>query len=302
MGTLLGDTPGGDRPLSRTAGIDWWRGIMDGHGPAREARDRAREIVEEDRARGEAVREWRFNGFEGERSARVRWGMRGGSCLTETSGAWAHDTSHRLALPGCRVTRLDLQATVRLSSTQPDFGMQCLGLVGTRRSRLPVSPRRRGLSMDSHGYWCGSVGARDQAEYIRVYDKGTESRTAPLGVLWRVEVEAKRTLGGELWETYLGQPDGTRWLYATCISRLRSAGCSWPLTESLQRVAHVDAPKRPPPTAGALALWLHRTCRPVVQRLLLVFTVREVLDYLGLTDVAVPRDERTHDGGSAGAH
>jgi len=41
-------------------------------------------------------------------------------------------------------------------------------------------------------------------------------------------------------------------------------------------------------TAGTLAVWLSQTVKPTIPRLLTVFSVAEVLEMLGLSDVAVP--------------
>lgn len=276
------------RPIERTAGVDWFRFRVDGLGAARVALDAALTIQEEDQQRGSYRKPWSFQGYEGERTERIRWGVRHGKLIWETSGEWAPTTWTRMPLCDGVATRVDLQQTLRLSQSLPDYGMRFLPREATTLHQTRRSLRAIGISSDSRGLWCGSVGRRISPSFFRLYDKGVEKRCAPLGTLWRVELEAKYQHAEVLCRDHreiLTSPS----LCASYVeSQWLSAGCSWRAPLTGNGGVDVKIPARPAPSCSALACWLQRTVAPVIPRLLAVYTVREVLAMLGMQDVAEP--------------
>lgn len=276
------------RPLAWTAGMDWFRFRVDDLGRTREARDRADEIISADARRGSNVKRWTFQGYRGLASESIRYGERGGRLIWETSGERAASTADRMGLSGGLALRIDLQVTLRLSTSLPTFGTYLLPFSArtqttSLRSRTPV-----GLSLGTSGLWLGTVGRRTSRSYFRLYDKGVESKLAPRGVLWRLELEAKHEHAAELCRVHYDSLKIPQFSANYTISSWTSSGCFWPYKELVTYPVDSALGVKQETTAGKLAIWITHTVRPVIPRLLSVFTVAEVLTMLGLSDVAAP--------------
>lgn len=282
MGTIAPPPEPPECPLQVTAGVDWFREVYDDLGRAAKARDVLRALQALDEKQGMAVKPWSFMGYEGFRTQRVRWGVRQGKTLWETSGEWAPYTWDRMPLSGGRTTRLDLQVTVRLSKALPGFGTRWHALFTTPATTPSPSRTRVGLSSDSKGLWCGTVGDRTRHSFWRVYDKGIESGKADSGRVWRIEHETKSRLAEATCREL--RKDKAPATLSACLVRSHwlSSGGSWPIDVPLDDVERVKAPPRPEASAPALMTWLSRTVRPVVSRLLHVYTPDEIADVLGL--------------------
>lgn len=208
--------------------------------------------------------------------------------MWETSGAAARSIMTRMPLSGGTVTRVDLQQTVLLSAARPQFGTHCLQLAETTPNPRLLSGRPVGLQSRSNGAWCGLVNDRDAPEYFRLYDKGTESKSHGRGLRWRLELEVKYSHADALWRRHREDLMDPQWLASYLKQRWLSQGCCWPIAVDVDDAAPVKPEPSSRPTLGALAVWMHRTVRPVVVRLLKVYTVNEVLQMLELDLVAQP--------------
>lgn len=282
------DLPNASRPIKWTAGVDWYRFVVDRLGDVPIARDRADYLMYEDEQRASSVKPWKFQGYSGWASDRIRYGERGGKLLWECSGATAADTMDRMGSYSGHCCRIDLQTTWSLSTGQRALGTSLLGskLATIRRRRSNQTPC--GLSVSSTGLWLGTVGRRTSHSYFRLYDKGVESNCAPPGKVWRLELEAKGPHAKGLACNFPRELKSPTWCARYLVQRWKSSGCSWPYEQ------FTDAPPDPAvlpkemPTAGRLALWLSHSVAPTLPRLLTVFTVAEVLEMLKLSDVAAP--------------
>jgi hypothetical protein len=74
-----------------------------------------------------------------------------------------------------------------------------------------------------------------------------------------------------------------------CASSWRQEGFSLPGGEHIGDVRTIATRKRPKSTAPQLMSWLWTTVNPSIQRLVGVYTVDEILQALGLSDVATSR-------------
>lgn len=185
--------------------------------------------------------------------------------------------------------RLDLQVTWTFSSALPSFGAWCL------KSSTPTKIRQRqngslvGRWRRTDGSYIGQVGRRTHPRYWRVYDKGVESKDAPAGHKWRLELETKGTLAEDLCKLPVDQLTDQQFCARYLTSSWAQEGFSLPLTKFTERVDVLAVRRRPPSPAGDLLMWTHRTVAPALQRLLTVFTVDDVLTACGLSDVAISR-------------
>lgn len=277
-----------NRPEKWTGGVDWFRWKINRVAAAPDAMARIRELQEQDKSRASSVKPWRFCGYEGLATDSIRWGQRGGNVLWESSGEKAASTLAFMRPSGGYCLRIDLQTTLRFSRALPGFGTSLLSsLLETSRSTGP-SRIRAGVSTATDGLWLGTVGRRTSPSYIRVYDKGVESKLDPQGMLWRIELEAKLSHAKQLCQdhlTSLPNPSFCASYVASSLTRLGLPSLSSALASS---PVDVNLGRKSESTAGTLAVWLSQTVKPTIPRLLTVFSVAEVLEMLGLSDVAVP--------------
>lgn len=276
------------RPLAWTAGLDWIRRRVDWDPGLSLARDAARQIQETDYRKGSSIKRWSFQGFNGWRSESIRWGERGGSLIWEASGERAAPTAALMVKSGGYALRIDLQITLLLSTSLPSFGMYLLPS-SPETTRTPLRRRTQvGLATANSGLWLGTVGRRTSPSYIRIYDKGVESKTRPLGELWRVELEAKKRHARTLWNTHSESLATPEFCARYTISSLTRSGSTWPFAGLGDTPIDAALGRKEETPAWRLALWLQHSVRPAIPRLLNVFSVAEVLEMLGMKDVAAP--------------
>jgi hypothetical protein len=271
-----------------TGGIDWFRWVTTEFNDTAELQRALHAIQERDRARASNLRRWSFQGYRGWQTDSVRWGQRNGRVLWESSGSRAADMMGLSDACAGYTSRIDTHCTLTLSTPLPSFGTCLLGSTSpTSRSRSSLSTLvgHRGSTI---GLWLGTVGRRTAPSYIRVYDKGVESRCAAPGVLWRIELEAKHQHARKLWELNRGKLKSPAFCASYSVQSLTSQGFSWPFGPLDDESHDVTAGPRPKSTVQSLAAWLVLSVRPVISRMLTVFTVGELLQMLGLSDVAAP--------------
>lgn len=265
------------------AGIDWVTFIAAGKDDAQHL-ERVAYGIKDDHVDVTAKRsEFRLKSYKGEQWPGVKIGRSGAKCLVQLSGATADASWIRLASCGGRVSRLDVQTTVSLSTSQPAYGMRFLRRAATTPSLPPRSQPKVGKSRDNRGLFLGTVGHRTDPRYGRVYDKGVEQRSALPGHIWRVEIEAKGTLSPRLWTDLLKAQDVRRWCLDTCAGQWRSSGLCWPLGKRSTSSGHIEAPRPDPGDDESKRAWLKSSVAPVVSRLLNKYSAQEVAGMLGLT-------------------
>lgn len=254
----------------------------------RDTRDAVRAIQQDDVSRGDKLRPWRFQGYEGHATKSIRYGERGGLLIWESSGETTPFTLDRMKPSHGYALRLDLQLTLSFSSPQRGFGASCLKSSTPTQTHLRSSSKLVGQSSRTDGLCLLTVGRRSDRSYWRLYDKGVESKTAAAGRKWRLELETKSTLAAELCDNHSTVLTDPRSCATYCVSSWKSQGLSWPTDVFGEGCELASAPKRMPAGAGQLAIWLTHTVKPTIPRLLTVFTVAEVLEMLGLDEKARP--------------
>jgi hypothetical protein len=117
-----------------------------------------------------------------------------------------------------------------------------------------------------------------------VYDKGVESNTQKAGLLWRMELEAKRKLAPRLWADLLASSDARQWCYDTLSEQWQCSGRRWPLTPSTRGVAGLSVPSDGPPDSVRLRRWIDQSVAPAVQRALAKYSRAELRAALNLDE------------------
>src|SRR5215207_826651 len=149
-------------------------------------------------------------------------------------------------------------------------------------SSHPSKRPQVGLRTDTRGLVLGTVGDRTKARYLRVYDKGVESKVMESGRMWRLELEAKRTLAPALWTDLQKATDVREWCYNSLAEQWRRSGCAWPLTGSTRGGAGIAVPTAAPTDAVRLARWVKQSVAPAIERLRRAHSASEILSMMGL--------------------
>jgi hypothetical protein len=271
-----------------TGGIDYFRWQTSEFNDTDDLQRALREIQDKDRGRASNLRRWSFEGYRGWQTDTVRWGQRNGRVLWESSGSAAAATLDLSELCTGYASRIDTHCTLALSTPQPSFGTSLLGSISPTSTSRSSRLTQVGLHTATNGLWLGTVGKRTAPSYIRVYDKGVEARCAAPGVLWRIELEAKRQHARKLWLTNSQNLRQSAWCASYSVASLTSRGFSWPFGPLDDTSHDTSAGPKPKSTIQSLAAWLVLSVRPAVSRMLTVFTVAELLEMLGLSAVAAP--------------
>jgi hypothetical protein len=277
-----------DRPEKWTAGLDWFRWMTHEADDPKDVVHRCQAITQSDYDNASSVKPWSFVGFKGWASDSIRWGQRGGRVLWESSGEKAPFTLGRMEPSIGYASRIDLQITMSLSTPQLTFGSSLHKSTTQNSNSQHQNQKLRGLTTATSGLWLGTVGPRTSPNYLRIYDKGVESKLAEPGKLWRVELEAKYSHARELWRNHRDQLTDPKFCANYCASSLKRSGCSWPFGDIAKGDVELKLGSNPQTTPSRLASWISLSVRPVIPRLLTVFSVGEVLTMLGLSDVAAP--------------
>lgn len=134
-------------------------------------------------------------GYQGWQAESFFYGLRDDGTIIVASGATAHDVHRSVAQVSNHISRLDLQVTIALPSERPNLARQAFACL---KEGPPSRVKVRNVTLiDTHpqGETC-NVGKRSSDCYGRIYDKASESGSAPARSLWRYEVEYKRGAAG----------------------------------------------------------------------------------------------------------
>lgn len=271
-----GDPVGDSLTRAWTAGIDWVTYIArDKHAQARLSA-MYHELVREFVDRSAKKKPFRCGGYQGCRIGALSLGQLGHSSMLQLSGEVAAKAATRLVSLGGQPTRLDVQMTLSLPTSQPLLYERFLS--PSTRTTTPCPSRRPliGWRMDTRGLALGTVGDRTKCRYLRVYDKGVESNLAPVGHLWRLELEAKKSLAPALWSDWQRAKDQEQWCYDTLSEQWRRSHVRWPLTESTRGVRGVVGSKAKPSDAANLARWARTSVAPALERLARTYSREQI--------------------------
>lgn len=277
------------RPQWRTAGIDWYRYVVEEPEHVRRGLEIAKELQAEDEAKGLKKWGWSLPPYHGEGTERVRWGLWRGRLLWETSGRWAPHTWTRLPSCGGRATRVDLQMTLRLSRPHLALWERLAPREATTHPfRLPSGTPCR-VEQGANGLGVFRVAPRDDPEHGRCYDKGAEQGSDVEGHRWRVEWELKYDQAERIACQHLQDMKNPEWCGSYVASRWLSRVGLWPFSRDVEERARLRGEPEPVATVDKLRDWMQSSVAPVVQRLLKVAPPEDVLEWLGLDHVAEPR-------------
>jgi hypothetical protein len=263
-------------------GVDWLTATAYRTRANEPFRDLGRRLLSGAVKQGNDVSTWKAQGYRGLKSSGVREGLRHDTHIIQLSGDEALDNWRAVADLATNVSRLDLQVTFEMEVVRPDFferqhaaARDAVGGRGRKSNVTFITSRLTGDSL--------YLGQRTSDIYARCYDKGMESKCAPRGKLIRHELEMKRDVA------------------KSAVARLRegtseaveiaSMVCSHMSKQSLATPTHAEidresARARLIPDNDRRLRWLRGAVKPSVEHLIRAGRVAEVLESLGLMEVA----------------
>jgi DNA relaxase NicK len=179
-----------DRGTVASAGIDYIAATGQDDPQRGYLRLRGYELIDDARSRGNRVREWTGLGYSGYSSGGVSVGTGDNGTIVRVSGGTAASVCREIIEHSSRVTRIDLQSTVRFSRDNAALGRKHASEI---RRHIRAGGRERNTRVE-HTFGQGDtlyVGSRSSNYYGRVYDKYRESKDEEYLNCWRYEVECK---------------------------------------------------------------------------------------------------------------
>jgi hypothetical protein len=233
---------------------------------------------------GQERRVWRWQGYTGWAFCGVRWGTSRQGSVIQSSGHTAHSLAAIINWQGYRCTRVDLQVTCRTAQNDGTRAVRALELMAVdSRSRAGRGAPHAITSIDGHGSgYTLQLGRRASDRYVRVYDKGRESRDEQYAGMVRLELEAKGDLARDLWAKLEAQYFARSFVQEYVGSTLARYGLA-ALAELTPDVPLVDVSYSETPSDLESRLeWLRTSVRPVIRRLLADGRYYDILDALEL--------------------
>lgn len=239
-------------------------------------------LMQEERESGNEVSTWFMAGYSGISCGSVQAGKNGGSRVYRLSGVAAQRHWQVVAGAAENVSRLDAQCTLRLSEAQHQLPERC-ERQAKRFAAKHNQNRAVRLIRDSVKGKTLYVGSRHSDRFMRVYDKGAESKLESHGRLWRAEVEFKRSLALRNTAALLEVDAADGRILSLVLGELCRVGivdlgfgAGLSLRSSSVRV-RTDVDKK--------LSWLSTQVAPTVQFILQTRPLSEVLAVLGISDL-----------------
>lgn len=215
--------------------VDWL--TASAHGKERSTRlmDVAHHVAKGEASQGNQKRRWRLMGYEGYRVGRIAYGRRDdSSCLVQLSGDAAEANLTVVLGEADMVTRCDLAATYRFCPPNPLEGRNQYALAEMWHSAHPHSARPWFVGDAGGGFTC-YLGKRESATFLRVYDKGAESKARDdaqglerYRACWRYELEAKAQMAGALAQMAAEREDRANFVRDYLVSFMAAHGMEPP--------------------------------------------------------------------------
>lgn len=213
--------------VAQHSGVDWVTFVATEREDPQALWSLGRALLDEEKARGVKLLASDRGGYKGWRSDHVEAVRRADSVLIRMSSDVASAKWTRLAASSGHVTRLDLQTTLRLASSQPSTGPYLLR--ASRRSLRPGSSRRRlRVTSSNTGSFAGTRGAPLSDYKVTVYDKGVESSSHPPGYRWRIEAQYRRETAQHHWTQLRSAEQPASYCCSAASQSLVAQGGRWP--------------------------------------------------------------------------
>lgn len=137
---------------------------------------------------GNHVTDWKWKGYTGRISKRVRVGCRDDSTIVQVTSGLAYRYWQDIYPRAERITRADFQVTARTGVLDRGVAKRAWDAL-QQRDRQEGRPPNYQLITNSRGGDTLNVGKRSSLSYARLYDKSAQSPGPDYARSWRYEVE-----------------------------------------------------------------------------------------------------------------
>ena len=235
-----------------------------------------------ERDAGNDIREFNSHGYHGLAAGSVAAGTNGTRFLVKLAGAEAQAHAADLIEHADSISRLDLQTTVRLTHCPLSFAERieraALRHKHKHQLKFDVDLRRH----DRRGKTV-YLGARSSERFIRIYDKGAESRLPELAQCWRAECEFHKPLSMSRATQICKMGFDDAWVSQVVSWELCRRGVRWPQLLDGAVTEQPSQTNRKRTDAAARVAWLRTQVRPTIEKLRGAGFMDQCLDALGIT-------------------
>lgn len=232
---------------------------------------------------GNELREWSSFGYTGLSAGAVTFGVRPDSCLVRVTGSMAQSKAQTILRFATNCSRIDFQTTVRLKCRTYKLAERTERVARRFQQRRG---RRSGVRLvrDSLSGNTTYIGRRVSERFIRVYDKGAESRLPELEGCWRAEVQFNKDLAWTRAKQLRSKQCSVEWVSAIVELEMARQGIAWPaLFPTEQQLAQLVSEPKSRTTADRKMKWLREQVGPTCRDLLKWVSREEIVDALGLS-------------------
>ena len=177
------------------------------------------------------------------------------------------------------VSRMDIQATVRL--VMPSRKLHSRLREHWRSGASPKANRMYTRIIESDTGGTVELGRRKSPRFMRVYDKGGEQGTAPLGEVWRFELELKGKQADDTFGLFREAGDGQGFLLGVLQDYLRKVDVSLAIPNLMSNGA-MAALRPNKPDEESRIVWLKHSVRPVIAELARAGLLPQAMKAMGL--------------------
>jgi len=238
--------------------------------------------IHDELKQGNECVEWSSHGYIGLSCGSVQLGQRHDSLLLRVTGIDAHMKAPTVVQSATNVSRIDFASTVKLRDGQKYFAEACEREARRFKSKHNLVHQvelRRNTNTGNTVY----LGRRVSDRFIRIYDKGAESRLEQFEGCWRAECQYNNKLAWSMAQHANRTEWDLAWVHGVVQHELERKGVSWLELQEQTQLNLSHTPKKLSTNASRL-LWLGQQVAPTVQKLLDQGLRAQVLEALHLTD------------------
>jgi len=275
-----------ESPLRLEAGIDWFSATLPaGHSSAPALWLACYDLLEAQFAAGNKATDAIKLGYKGVQCGKIFVGESAQGILIVATSSAAVLAYEHLYIPEMHVSRLDIQVTVWNPLESDATGVLSEQNARDHKKRGGKGNNRqiKHIADDEGGYTL-YIGSRSSTSFLRLYNKGVESKEEYYGGSWRYEVEMHNALATQVAEALNGAKAGLETAIVSTVAlycRNRGLYLSWGGDAQF----NVLRPLPSVETDDIRSLrWLASQVKPTVQRLLHAGYATDVAQALGLSD------------------
>lgn len=241
--------------------------------------NQARIVLDTEEALGAIKQPWAAMGYRGHQCGSARLGVRNGrEAILIVTGSAAKLYGDFVRPYGDRITRLDVQVTIRLERPDPKLAEKVYRTLQALKGQGQYRPAIKYISSDT-----GSTvysGSRKSAKLLRLYDKSSDYGEDQLGTCWRYEVQYNRRAAPGAWTKIDSYEAEAAKVAALVYSEFASRKMQ-PLFSVVDHISAIEVGRKYTDAQTKLT-WLTKCVRPVIIQLCALGYEEGVINSLSL--------------------